>query len=106
MQRPVIPLEEVLVAYSMALQFEAEHHGEDYPLREQFFFLPKTTGFDVRYPTLPIRRYARLFHGTIVGPEDVIKEEYEAAVISVIEEEESAGDEVFLPTETEPESDR
>ena len=104
MSRPVIPLEEVLIAYSRALQFEAEGHGADYPLREQYYFLPKTTGFDVRCPTLAIRRYAKLFHGTIVGPVDAIEEEYKA---DVIEEEYKAGeDEVFLPTETELENDR
>ena len=103
MERTVIPLEQVLIAYSRASQFEAEHHGEDYPLREEFFFLPKTTGFDVRCPTLPIRRYARLYHGTIIGPEDVIREENKPNVTEVIEEE---GDEVFYPTETDLERNR
>ena len=94
MSRPVIPLEEVLVAFARALQFEAEGHGAYFPMREQYWFLPKTSGYDVRYPTLAIAKYAHLFHGTIVGKVEDVEEEFKAA--HTTEE-----DEVFLPIETE-----
>ena len=94
MPRPVIPLEEVLVAYARALQFEGDGHGAYFPMSEQYLFLPRTSGYDVRFPTLALAKYAKVHHNTIVGKVEDVEEEYEAAQT---EEE----DDVFLPIVTE-----
>ena len=97
MSRPIIPLEEVLVSWSRARAFEKEGAGIYFPLVDDFWVFPKrSSGFDARYPTLPIAKYARDKHGVMVAkeeeftvPEEVAEEEddvFNAPDVNLVDE--------------------
>ena len=104
MSKSVLPLGECLSDWAAAKQFERVKMGDLYYLKESFWFIPKkSTGSDVRYPSVVIAWYILKNHGVTVGDEDDLKGSLDSGVgVS----DETFEDEVFLGDDREDEDDR